>query len=333
MCIRDRYQRRVRGSCTAFTMLSVVLLALALPSLGTQPYHELFHSQTLDHFDPSSSSVWPHRYLLNNNSWDGRNPLSNGCKGPILLYTGNEGDITAFWDSNGFMIEELAPKWGGLLVFPEERYYGKSLPFGARSFEPRNLRFLTTAQVLEDIVEIIALVKQQYQAQNCPVIAFGGSYGGTLTALLRAAHPSTVAGGLAASSELGYYDVERWSEHGVDEFTFEDIVIRDYQSAHPQCVDSILQVSQALEQAEPKTVVDTLHLCTTHALNPHQSSMLTYALENFPQMVLYACHDKSIACHEKSFERHDESLRVRLSRVTLFSRITPIRSHQCQPSL
>ncbi len=66
--------------------------------------------------------------------------------------------------------------------------------------------------------------------------------GGTLTALLRAAHPTIVTGGLAASSELGYYDSARWAEHGVDQFRFEDIVVGDYTAAHPDCMDSIRQV-------------------------------------------------------------------------------------------
>lgn len=56
---------------------------------------------------------------MNSELWDGRGELENGCKGPILLYTGNEGDVTGFWDSNGFMINVLAPKWGALLLFPE----------------------------------------------------------------------------------------------------------------------------------------------------------------------------------------------------------------------
>jgi hypothetical protein len=58
--------------------------------------------------------------------------------------TGNEGPITAFWAANGFMVEYLAPKWGAMLVFPEERYYGTSLPFGDASFQAENLKYLTT---------------------------------------------------------------------------------------------------------------------------------------------------------------------------------------------
>ena len=61
---------------------------------------------------------------------------------------GNEGDITAFWAGNGFMIDVLAPAFGALLLFPEQRYYGKSLPFGDESFLAENLKFLSTEQVL-----------------------------------------------------------------------------------------------------------------------------------------------------------------------------------------
>jgi len=65
---------------------------------------------------------------------------------------GNEGDITAFWAGNGFMIDVLAPAFGALLLFPEQRYYGKSLPFGDESFLAENLKFLSTEQVLWDYV-------------------------------------------------------------------------------------------------------------------------------------------------------------------------------------
>ena len=77
--------------------------------------------------------------------------------------------FTAFWSGNGFMIDYLAPKWGALILFPEERYYGESIP-------SESMEYLTTQNVLEDFVELLTFVKQEYHAENCPVVSFGGSY-------------------------------------------------------------------------------------------------------------------------------------------------------------
>lgn len=77
-----------------------------------------YFTQNLDHFDPTDARTWKHRYLVNADNWDGRGRLPNGCKGPVLLYTGNEGPITTFWGANGFMIDVLAPKLGALRLLP-----------------------------------------------------------------------------------------------------------------------------------------------------------------------------------------------------------------------
>ena len=119
-----------------------------LPPVATFPeYTEMWYNQTLDHFRYTlPRAKFQQRYLFNDNNWDGRGMLRNGCPGPILFYTGNEGPIEGFWAATGFMSQKLAPKWGALLVHAEERYYGASLPFGNASFSAANIPFLTTEQ-------------------------------------------------------------------------------------------------------------------------------------------------------------------------------------------
>lgn len=250
----------------------------------------LLFNSTLDHFDPTSSATWAHRYLFRDDEWGkgsaGTNPLPNGCPGPILLYTGNEGPITAFWGSNGFMVDYLAPKWGAMLLFPEERYYGSSLPFGDKTFEAENLKYLTTEQILEDYVELVDHLKATIpKAANCPVLAFGGSYGGTLTTFLRAKYPATVIGGLAASAPIGYYDKEAWVAHGVDEFTWSDIVTNTYATAFPggRCLTQIVAAMKTVEQTPTAELVKAFGVCEAAGLGPEKTSLFAYALEGLPQ--------------------------------------------------
>jgi lysosomal Pro-X carboxypeptidase len=67
-----------------------------------------------------------------------------------------------------------------------QRYYGKSLPFGDKSLEPDNAVYLTTEQILADYAVLVTHLKATLPgAANCPVVAFGGSYGGTLTTYFR----------------------------------------------------------------------------------------------------------------------------------------------------
>jgi len=269
---------------SSFVLVLIASLGGSSALASFPGYSEKFFNQTLDHFNPADSRHWQHRYLVNDSYWDGRGKLKNGCRGPILLYTGNEGDITAFWGSNGFMIEVLAPKLGGLLLFPEERYYGKSMPFGPDSLTAENLVYLTTEQVIEDYVDLLYHIKSSTNSENCPVIAFGGSYGGTLTTFLRASHPEAVVGGLAASAPIGYYDKHGWSEHGVTQYTWSDIVTKSYAEAHPQCLQTIVDAVSAINNAPIEMLVRAFHVCEPAGLGPNApSELFQYALENLPQ--------------------------------------------------
>ena len=92
------------------------------------------------------------------------------------------------------------------LVMIEHRYFGQSLPFGNNSFSNENLRFCTTEQALGDyIVFLKSLKKDIVQCEDCPLIVFGGSYGGMLASWIRMKFPNVVDGALAASAPILFF--------------------------------------------------------------------------------------------------------------------------------
>ena len=250
----------------------------------TQP-HDHFH------FGAEASTEWQHRYLVNSTFWDGSGALANGCKGPILFYTGNEGPIDAFWNISGFVNQVLARKLGALVIFGEERYYGLSQPKLGTPFE-----YLSTEQVLADYASLLTRVKASLGATSCPVVAFGGSYGGTLTTLFRLKYPHIVVGGLASSAPVGYYAPSRWQSRAppVTQFTWFETVQRVYAEAAPGCYDQLVKAVQSARAAaaaggaQAAALAGTFGLCSAPPDADSFSWWLTEALESIPQ-VDYPC--------------------------------------------
>ncbi|TDH14681.1 hypothetical protein EPR50_G00023240 [Perca flavescens] len=162
----------------------------------TISYETFYFDQKIDHFGFLEDGTFKQRYLVADKHWQQPG-------GPILFYTGNEGDITWFCNNTGFMWD-IAEELGAMLVFAEHRYYGESLPFGQDSYsDSKHLNYLSSEQALADFAVLIQNLKSSSPgARQSPVIAVGGSYGGMLAAWFRMKYPNIVVGALAASAPI-----------------------------------------------------------------------------------------------------------------------------------
>jgi pimeloyl-ACP methyl ester carboxylesterase len=122
---------------------------------------------------------------------------------PVFFYTGNESPLEQYINNTGLMWE-LAETFQAQVVFVEHRYEGKSLP---SPHIANCMAYSSSIQALADFASFIeknlfGVNSTTLQVQRRPVIAFGGSYGGMLSAWLRMKYPNTVAGAIAASAPI-----------------------------------------------------------------------------------------------------------------------------------
>lgn len=219
------------------------------------PYLTRYLSQQIDHFGFDENLTFQQRYLIADQHWKKDN-------GPILFYTGNEGDITWFCNNTGFMWD-VAEELNAMLVFAEHRYYGESLPFGNESFsDSKHLNYLTSEQALADFAVLIEYLKETVAgARYSPVIAIGGSYGGMLAAWFRMKYPHVVVGALAASAPIWQFgDLVPCGAY----FT---IVTNDFKKSGTGCSESIRNSWSAINHlsstdAGLQWLSSTFHLCS-----------------------------------------------------------------------
>lgn len=101
----------------------------------------------------------------------------------------------------------MGPEFNALILFAEHRYFGESQPFGnqSESYKKENSVYLTVEQALADYVEFLKWYTQEIGCVDCPIIAFGGSYGGMLAAWMRMKFPNVVTAAIASSAPILYF--------------------------------------------------------------------------------------------------------------------------------
>ncbi|CAH1161425.1 unnamed protein product [Phyllotreta striolata] len=170
------------------------------------------------------------RYLVNAKNFE--------RTGPIFVYVGGKGDISVYAQNSGFIFD-ISKTFNAMIVFIEHRYYGQSLPFTNESFSLDNLKYLTTREVLADVMLVVNLLKKStydnaFATETPPIVAFGSGYSGALAAWLRMKFPYMFLGAVASSAPMAFGSSVQNCE------CFYDVVTKSYEKfGSEQCVKTI----------------------------------------------------------------------------------------------
>lgn len=119
----------------------------------------------------------------------------------------------------------------------------------------RAIGFLSVQQALSDYAVVVDRFKASRAVPDAPVIAFGGSYGGMLSAWFRIKYPGVVDGAIAASAPILQFTGITPSD------TFNDIVTRTFESSRAGCSHAIRSAFERIERTPTGTLETAFRLC------------------------------------------------------------------------
>jgi len=181
---------------SAFFVASLLLASIPRPAQ--------YFDNLVDHFSAAGATYQQRFYEIDEHF--------KGPGSPVVCIMGGEGGVPP---STGifypWVATVVAARLGALVIQPEHRFYGSSLPAGLPPFNASQLTLLSPPQALMDA---LALIQSQQKLRGCtgrgtagycPVVTIGGSYPGFLSAMMRLRYPAVVDIAYAASAPLAYY--------------------------------------------------------------------------------------------------------------------------------
>ncbi|KAL1416914.1 hypothetical protein MTO96_027409 [Rhipicephalus appendiculatus] len=265
----------------SLALIAMFVHASTQAALNLSHTHHTFDA-LIDHFTYCKNATFPLRYAMADQYW-------NRKGGPIFIYTANEGSIEDHISNTGIMWE-WARDFKALLVFPEHRYYGTSLPFGKDSFKaPEMSAYLTTEQALADYVDLVVWLKRNIKgARTSRVAAFGGHHAGMLATWFRTKYPHIVSAALASSAPFKMFSPTSTCD------TFYKAVTKIYQQTSKYCPREVKRIWPVLDalastEEECQRLGERFHLCQRLSSNHFASfrgwirdSLIGVTLVNFP---------------------------------------------------
>jgi lysosomal Pro-X carboxypeptidase len=160
----------------------------------------------------------------------------------------------------------------------------------------QTVQYLSSSQALADYAVILRAIQAEFAppGRRLPVIAFGGSYGGVLSAMMRSKYPGSVDGAIASSAPLRAFPGQSppW-----DSSAYYAVITHDVSAAGgsaPACEGNLRQLWPALfsagqSPAGRETLSAQFQTCTPLATTDDALALAFWIRDNFDSMSMGGC--------------------------------------------